>query len=133
MAKGECSCGSVAFDVDADLSDVFVCHCSLCQRSSGGNGVHVVIVDRDAFRWVRGEEHIQSWSNPSADWTNWFCRLCGSRLPGVNDARRLFIPAGLLTEGNDKLAVAHHIWVGSRATWDEIGDCGKQHDAEFSG
>ena len=133
MAKGECSCGAVAFETDAVLSSVFVCHCSLCRRSSGGNGVHVVIVGRDAFRWTRGQEHIQSWSHPDADWKNWFCGTCGSRLPGDNDGEQLFIPAGLLTEGADDLAVAHHIWVGSKASWDEIGDDGRQHHKAFSG
>ncbi len=133
MALGECNCGAVAFEVDAELSDVYICHCSVCRRSSGSIGVAVVVVDRAAFRWVRGEEHVRSWSKPDADWKNWFCRVCGSRLPGDNDASRMFVPAGLLSEGHEGLKVAHHIWVGSRACWDEIGDTGKQHSEAFSG
>lgn len=71
------------------------------------------------------------WKKPDADWESWFCKTCGSSLPGPNDASRMFIPAGLISEGGENLQVAHHIFVESRAVWDEIGDAGKQHRAEF--
>ncbi|MFZ8990698.1 MAG: hypothetical protein ACO2ZJ_10200 [Pseudohongiellaceae bacterium] len=45
----------------------------------------------------------------------------------------MFVPAGLILEGGETLGVAHHIWVDSRASWDEIGDSGKQHSEAFSG
>jgi hypothetical protein len=45
----------------------------------------------------------------------------------------MFVPAGLITEGGENLRVAHHIWVGSKAVWDEIGDTGKQHAEAFQG
>jgi hypothetical protein len=64
-------------------------------------------------------------------WQCWFCRVCGSPLPGVNDKSRTFVPAGLISQGGEDLRIAHHIWVGSKAVWDEIGDAGKQHPATF--
>lgn len=131
MAKGNCNCGNVAFEIDAPLSSVFVCHCSICRRFTGAHGVAVVVVNNDAFRWVRGEDQIAMWKKPDADWESWFCKTCGSSLPGPNDASRMFIPAGLISEGGENLQVAHHIFVESRAVWDEIGDAGKQHRAEF--
>ncbi|MEM8812141.1 MAG: GFA family protein [Pseudomonadota bacterium] len=132
MAYGECNCGAVAFEIDADLNDVFVCHCSICRKATGSNGIAVVVVDKTLFRWMRGEDQIATWKKPGADWQAWFCRTCGSPLPGINDANRLFIPAGLISEGGDELRVAHHIWVGSRAVWDEIGDGGKCHREAFN-
>lgn len=127
MASGECNCGAVAFELSADLSGVFVCHCSICRRSTGSNGIAVVVVDNDAFRWIRGEEHIASWTKPNSEWQTWFCRTCGSPLPGANDESRMFVPAGLLSDGGDALRVIHHIWVDSKAGWDEIGDSGQRH------
>ena len=127
MAEGRCNCGAVSFAIDAPLSDVFMCHCSICRRWSGSNGVAVIIVPRQAFRWLSGEDHIASWAKPDADWRSWFCRTCGSALPGDNDASHMFIPAGLVAHGAEGLKVAHHIWVGSKASWDEIGDDGRQH------
>ena len=131
MAKGQCNCGAVAFEIDAKLSDVFVCHCSICRRFTGSNGIAVVVIDNSAFRWLRGEDKITAWTKPGSDWHAWFCRVCGSPLPGPNDATRTFVPAGLISEGGENLRVAHHIWVGSKAAWVEIGDAGKQHREAF--
>jgi hypothetical protein len=133
MARGECNCGAVQFEIDADLSDVYVCHCSICRRSTGSNGMAVVVVPNDRLRWIRGEDQIAMWSKPNSEWEKWFCRVCGSPVPGRNDPARMFVPAGSLTQGADALRVAHHIWVGSKAVWDEIGDAGKQHAEQFRG
>ena len=127
MAKGACNCGAVAFEIDSDPSDIYFCHCSICRRATGSNGIAVVVVDNDAFRWTRGEEQIATWKKPDADWQFWFCRTCGSSLPGANDPSRMFVPAGLIAEGGEALRVLHHIWVDSKASWDEIGDAGQQH------
>ena len=133
MAKGECNCGAVAFEIDAGLAEVFVCHCSICRRSSGSNGMAVVVVDKERFRWVRGQSQIGSWRKPGADWEKWFCRTCGSPLPGRNDETRMFVPAGLISSGGEAMRVAHHIWVDSKAPWDEIGDTGRLHREAFEG
>ena len=133
MAKGQCNCGSVAFEIDSDISEVFICHCSICRKSSGSNGVAVVIVDNDVFRWTQGNNMITTWKTPDAKWHTSFCRICGSSLPGANDESRMYVPAGLVTEGGESLKVAHHIWVESKAVWDEIGDSGKQHLQSFEG
>jgi hypothetical protein len=131
MPAGACNCGAVAFEIDGPLSGVFVCHCSICRRFTGSNGIAVVVVGNQRFRWTRGQDQITAWSKPGSDWHCWFCKTCGAPLPGPNDDARMFIPAGLLTEGADALKVLHHIWVDSRAPWDEIADAGKQHREAF--
>jgi hypothetical protein len=131
MLSGECNCGAVAFQVDADLSDVYVCHCSICRRATGGNGIAVLVASKNAFTWLEGENSIRTWKKPGHDWETSFCTTCGSTLPGENDAETMFIPAGLLTSGAEELRVAHHIWVNSRAPWDIIGDDGRQHPEAF--
>jgi hypothetical protein len=127
MADGECNCGAISFEITADLSDVIVCHCSICRRATGSNGIAVVIVDNNEFEWKTGEELITTWKKPDADWQMWFCRRCGSPVPGVNDESRMFVPAGAIRDGGENLSVTHHIWVGSKAIWDQIGDSGLRH------
>ncbi len=129
MASGACNCQSIAFEIGGPVSDVIICHCSICRRYTGSNGIAVVIVDNDAFRWTRGESLITAWRKPDSHWQSRFCRTCGSPVPGPNDDQRMYVPAGLLTTSG--LAVAHHIWVDSRAAWDRIGDDGKQHPGAF--
>ncbi len=131
MARGECNCGAIQFEVTGDLPGVFICHCSICRRATGSNGIAVVLVANEQFRWLGGEEHIATWKKPGADWQGWFCSFCGSTLPGMNDQTRMFIPVATITEGGELLQVAHHIRVGSKANWDEIGDVGTQHVEQY--
>lgn len=127
MAKGECNCGAVAFEVTCPLRDVYVCHCSICRRATGSGGIAVVVVANDDFTWTRGNEHLQTWHKPGHDWLTCFCRQCGSPLPGANDDTHTFIPVGLLSSGAENLKVAHHLFVDSKPAWTKIADDGKQH------
>ena len=127
MVKGECNCGAVSFEITIDVSDIYVCHCSICRKSTGSGGMAVVVVGNEDFRWRQGQEFVAIWQKPGHDWKTSFCQCCGSTLPGANDDSRMYVPAGLISEGGEKLKVSHHIWVGSKADWEIIGDSGKQH------
>ncbi|MDJ0656553.1 MAG: GFA family protein [Xanthomonadales bacterium] len=131
MAKGQCNCGAVAFEIAAKLTDIYLCHCSICRKSTGGGGIAVVVVHNKDFRWRRGQEQVTTWQKPGHDWQTSFCQGCGSPLPGPNDESRMYVPAGLIDEGGENLRVAHHIWVDSKAHWDNIGDDGQQHTGGF--
>jgi hypothetical protein len=130
MLEGHCNCGAVGFAIDHAVRDIYMCHCSICRRWTGHTGVAVVVVPKSGFRWTRGEDHVAHWTKPDADWQSWFCRQCGSALPGPNDARNMFVPAGLLPDHPD-LQVAHHIWVDSKAAWDSVCDAGRRHPGAF--
>ena len=41
---------------DAGLPGIFVCHCSICRRSTGSSGIAVVVLPKERFRWIRGED-----------------------------------------------------------------------------
>lgn len=132
MLKGECNCGAVCFEISTRPSGVYVCHCSICRRHTGTNGNAVVVVANTDFCWLSGEDEIHTWEKPGHDWQIWFCRVCGSQVPGHNDDSTMFVPAGLLDDEDEQLRVMHHIWVGSKAGWDEIGDAGRRHEEAFS-
>ena len=118
---GECNCGAVAFEISMQLKDVYACHCSICRRYTGAGGIYVVVFPNEAFKLLRGAENITQWSKPDADWQSWFCKTCGSALPGKNDDANMYAPAGLITEGGENLKVAQHFFVGSKAEWEDIG------------
>ncbi len=88
-------------------------------------------MNNDDFRWIVGEDVISTWKKPGHDWQMWFCSVCGSQLPGQNSPTTTFIPAGSIVSGGEHLKVVHHIWVGSKASWDVIGDTGRQHHEAF--
>lgn len=131
MAQGRCNCGEVAFEVDGSLQGVIVCHCSICRRYTGANGIAVLLAPNAAFRWLRGEDQITTWHKPNGAWSAHFCSICGSALPGPNSETNFFIPAGSLVRGDDELRVTDHVFVDSRAPWDEIGDAGLKHPEAY--
>jgi len=127
MTLGKCNCGEVVFKISNQIKDIYFCHCSICRRNTGANGIAVVVTANESFSWLQGEEYIKTWNNPEHDWQTSFCTHCGSSLPGKNDDQRMYIPAGLLPNDITGLKVKHHIWVGSKACWDEIGEGGVKH------
>jgi hypothetical protein len=127
MARGACNCGAVQFQIEGALSGVYVCHCSICRRFTGSSGIAVVVVPNEQFRWLQGRDAVRTWKKPGAEWEAWFCSVCGSAVPGENDPKTTFVPAGSIAEGGEALKVVHHVFVGSKAGWDEIGDTGQQH------
>jgi hypothetical protein len=131
MTLGNCNCGEVVFEIISLIKEVYFCHCSICRSNTGSNGIAVVVTDNENFRWVKGQKYIKTWVKPNHDWQTSFCTNCGSSLSGKNDSSRMYIPAGLLPNDNDELKVYHHIWVGSKASWDEIGECGVHHQNAF--
>ena len=133
MLTGRCNCAAVCFEIDALVTDVYVCHCSICRRATGANGIPVLVVPNERLRFVRGREQVVSWRKADGDWERSFCRVCGSPLPHSNGPDTTYVPAGTLDEGAAALRVAHHLWVGSKATWDEIGDGGRQHTGQRPG
>lgn len=130
---GSCNCGAVSFAINAKVEDVYVCHCSICRKSTGGTGIAVTVVANESFEWLSGKQEIRTWHKPNHDWLKQFCQQCGSPLPGANDPERTFVPVGLLDSGYEQLTVKHHIWVDSKASWEVIGDDGKQHPNAFQG
>ncbi|MBD1388706.1 GFA family protein [Neiella sp. HB171785] len=131
--KGECNCGTVSFEITAETNDVYICHCSICRKATGSGGIAVIVVANDDFHWLSGQTAIKTWHKPEHDWQTSFCCHCGSSLPGANDSKRMYVPVGLLSEGADDLNVAHHIWVDSKASWEQIADSGQQHPQAFNG
>ncbi len=131
MIQGECNCGAVQARIEEDPEGLHVCHCSICRRYSGTNGNVVVVVENASFSWLSGEDSISRWTKPGHDWHIWFCKRCGSQVPGENDDSTMFMPAGFISSGGEGLKVIHHIWVDSKANWDEIGDAGVLHPEEF--
>ena len=82
---------------------------------------------RDRFEWISGEDHVQVYATPQG-WKSLFCRTCGCPVPHIlSDGRRVLVPAGAL-DGDPDLAISGHIFVGSKARWEVIGDDSPQFD-----
>jgi hypothetical protein len=126
-ATGGCLCGAIRFALHGPLPAVGMCHCSKCRRVSGAGSNAILNLRAERFEWLAGEDHWREFRTPS-NWGSFFCPTCGSPTPHrLSDGKRVLVPAGTLDEDPGP-AVLGHIFVGSKASWDVIGDDAPQFD-----
>lgn len=117
------------FEITGRHSGIAHCHCSLCRKASGVGSIAHIVIPFDGLRFVAGQDLVTTFERPSGYGTA-FCRVCGSPAPDHNDARTLYrIPVGLLDQDVD-VPTTEHIFVGSKARWDVIGDDGTQFEGD---
>jgi hypothetical protein len=115
----------VRFEIDGATTPIGMWHCSKCRKVSGAASNATLMAGVDRFRWLAGEDHIQKFAFPDG-WGAWRCATCGSPVPKLHPSGGAYwVPAGLL-DGDPGLRVAGHIWVDSKAAWDEIGGSAQQ-------
>lgn len=72
--SGSCHCGAVRFEVDAPARvKVKDCNCSICRKSAY---LHL-LVPRDRFRLLEGEEKLVTYSFNTGAAKHMFCSSCG--------------------------------------------------------
>ena len=121
MLKGSCLCGGIQFEITGTHSKIGACHCSLCRKRSGVGSTAVITTSFDQLRWLTGEDLVTTFERRSG-YGSAFCRVCGSPAPDSDREQTMYaIPVGLLDD-NPPLAFGDHIYVGSKASWDVIGD-----------
>lgn len=71
---GGCHCGRIRFEVDAPAAiEATECNCSICRKS----GFVHMFVSVDAFRLLRGEDDLISYTFNTGIAKHLFCRHCG--------------------------------------------------------
>ena len=127
IATGGCLCGAIRYEVHGRLPPVGMCRCSRCRRASGSRSNAIVNVRAERFVWLSGEDNMGEFRTPSG-WGAFFCKTCGCPTPHrLSGGERVLVPAGTLDDDPGP-RVAGHIFVGSKASWDVIGDDAPQFD-----
>jgi hypothetical protein len=126
MVRGSCLCGGVRFEYARAVTPIGMCHCSQCRKVSGVASNAVIVVPEGDLAWRSGEELRQVYAKPSG-WRTTFCRRCGSPVPQLFPGGGAYwVPAGLLDD-DPGVGVGGHIFVGSKAPWDEIAGSAPQY------
>jgi len=73
---GGCACGRVRDVVVADDDDAYLCHCRMCQRSTGSVSIAFKSVKQADVRW----SHEPDWYESSPIARRPYCRECGTSL-----------------------------------------------------
>ena len=119
VREGGCACGAVRFSVSGPLMGVGVCHCTDCQKASGGAPNYVALAPKAAFEVTKGEARVYTCKGDSGgDIGRAFCADCGSPLWSVTGADAPFTPVKLgALDDNSDLTPMLHLYTGSAPPW----------------
>ena len=119
---GGCACGAVRFVVKAPFMGVGACHCTDCQKASGGGPNYIALAPKDAFAVTRGEAKLyRGRADSGAEAVRAFCGECGTPLWSV-PAGLPFIPVkvGAFDDSAD-LVPGMHLYASSAQPWHQFG------------
>lgn len=121
--RGSCQCGGVVYEAEEPFVAIHNCHCSRCRKARAAAHTTNGFVPADRFRFVRGEDLLESYKVPeAASFAQAFCRVCGSGMPRIRtDMGVAILPLATLDDPPARGA-DDHIFVGSKAIWHEIAD-----------
>lgn len=79
--SGGCACGLLRYELSQAPLMIYNCHCSNCQRISGGAFNTAAQVHEGGIRFSAGDPGRVEWTADSGRRRfGWFCRVCGSRI-----------------------------------------------------
>lgn len=115
--QGTCLCGGVNIEV-RDAQAMGYCHCTRCQRWTGGASFPVAVVKQANLTITKGQDLVKKYAEEGFG-DRFFCGRCGSSLYAAGGDGTLYVGAGMLR--NHDLKAQFHIQVAYKAPWDEIG------------
>ena len=116
--SGGCFCGAVTYKVDKPLRDARSCHCSRCRKAFSAQASAYAEVESGAFQWLSGQDLLTSFESKQGFGLQ-FCSRCGSTLCGTYGGDVHGVTLGCVN-GDPKIEIGHHIFVGSKATWEVL-------------
>src|SRR5436190_599757 len=73
LYHGSCHCGAVRFTINADITDIYTCDCSLCRRRSAT----MTSVKEDRLEITAGEDKLSLYQWNARIAKHYFCSVCG--------------------------------------------------------
>jgi adenylate cyclase len=122
VTKGRCSCGSVCFEISQETLGTGMCHCRICQRSTGAPAFAWAAFPIEAVKFTRGKPKYHRLSLIAR---RGFCSKCGSPMIWQSlkpePADYVAIPTASLDNPED-YAPTWHGGVESQIPWFQIND-----------
>src|SRR5579862_10034105 len=116
---GSCLCGEVRFEIKGEFERFYLCHCEYCRKDTGSAHAANLFSSIADLKWIAGADRVRRFNLPATRHSKCFCAICGSALPMMQmEGRLLVVPAGSL---NDEVLIRPHahVFVSSRAGWDD--------------
>jgi hypothetical protein len=117
---GQCHCGFVAFEAEADPARTAMCNCTDCQALTGGAFRVTIAAEAGSFRLLRGEPAIYvKTADSGTRRQHAFCPHCGSPIyaTGLGDDPKPYSLRFGTVRQRSHFAPVRQIWTRSRAAW----------------
>ena len=122
--SGGCLCGGVRFELSEPATAAGYCHCTRCQKRTGGGHSLQARIDASTFRLVSGEELVQCWRPGDAGFDKCFCHECGSHLfSRSQDGTQMSIRMAAF-DGDPGVRAQWHTFTAYAPPWDPVPDDG---------
>jgi hypothetical protein len=127
---GGCLCGAVRFEITEPLLEALYCHCTRCQRRTGGAASLSARAAPGSVRIVSGEELLASFDPPDGS-SKVFCSACGGGLWAQNpaDPELKFVRMGTF-DSDPGIRPSYRQFTAYAAPWEPIPDDGLPRYAE---
>ncbi|MDR3402116.1 MAG: GFA family protein [Chthoniobacter sp.] len=121
---GGCACGAIRYEITAEPTLMFKCHCRDCQRLTGGPFVAAIYLPRSAFQLTKGtiRHHFTS-SDGGGQHQRGFCAECGSRISGGESADGTSTGIGITAGTLDDPSIFRpqmNFWTSDACAWDPL-------------
>jgi hypothetical protein len=117
-------CGAVRYELTAPPEYAGYCHCTRCQRRTGGAASISARAAPDSFRITSGEDLVGV-HRPSDGFEKAFCSGCGSALFSRNPDKPDEIGVRMGTFDRDPgVRPSYHQYAANAAPWEPIPDDG---------
>ena len=122
MYTGGCLCGSVRFEIKGPIRNIVYCHCSQCRKAQGSAFATNGVVSTADFDIVSGADSLTGYESTPGQ-TKYFCKTCGSPILSKTESKPEQVRVRLGTIDSDIVErPMAHIFVTSKANWEEIAD-----------
>lgn len=119
---GGCLCGKIRYEITGAITDIVCCHCSLCRKAQGSAFATNGNVAAENFRFLSGAAELTGYESTPGQ-TKFFCKHCGSPIISKKTTHpdTVRVRLGTIESAISERPMAH-IFVDSKANWEELGD-----------
>jgi hypothetical protein len=127
---GQCACGAIRYESTATPVAMLHCHCSDCQRASGGPFSSLVVVPAEAFKLLQGSPHFHPSPSEMGGMTRrGFCPDCGAPVVVKPDAAPQIVAIRTTSLDDPSwFKPQMDVWTCDAHPWDEMNPSLPKHE-----
>lgn len=117
--KWSCLCENIKFEIDWTFDSFYLCHCKHCRKDTWSAHASNLFSGNAKIKWISWLEFIKTFNYKDTRHRISFCSNCGSPVPNLQENWGLLVTPAWSLDTKIDLIPSWHIFVESKANWDE--------------